>query len=224
MTSEHTFHPFDTDMGKLRGGVLRIAALVERLLVRAVKASLMQDQARAAQVIADDAAVHDLHAEIDAQAALTIARQQPTAGDLQEIVAVFHLIDDLERIGQESRRIARRVEQGEQAAQGSEAVELEAIAQEVADALRRSVDAFIHHDSAMAAAQRSRAEALEQRAQAMLVRLQAAMLEPAATLKGILAMNFVVQSISRSVSHTRHIAEYLERAFEGRPRRETGTI
>lgn len=220
MTSEHTFHPFDTDMGKLRGGVLRIAALVERLLVRAVKAALMQDQARAAQVIADDAAVQDLHAEIDAQAALTIARQQPAAGDLQEIVAVFHLIDDLERIGQESRRIARRVEQGEQVAQGSEAVELEAIAQEVADVLRKSVDAFIHHDSALAATQRVRAEALEQRAQAMLVRLQAAMLEPAVALQGILAMNFVVQSISRSVSHTRHIAQYLERAFEGRPRRE----
>lgn len=222
MTSEHTFHPFDTDMGKLRGGVLRIAAIVERLFVRAVKAALMQDQARAAQVVTDDAAVHDLHAEIDAQAALTIARQQPTAGDLQEIVAVFHLIDDLERIGQESRRIARRVQQGEQITHGSEAAELESITQEVADVLRRSIDAFIHHDSAIAATERARAEALEERTQAMLVRLQAAMVEQAAALQATLAMNFVVQSITRSVSHTRHIAEYLERAFEGRPRREAG--
>ncbi|MEN9313842.1 MAG: phosphate uptake regulator, PhoU [Pseudomonadota bacterium] len=219
MTSEHTFHPFDTDMGRLRGGVLRIAAIVERLLVRAVKAALMQDQERAARVIADEAVVHELHAEIDGQAALTIARQQPAAGDLQEIVAVFHLIDDLERIGQESRRIARRVQQGEQFEKLPEPAELEAIATETADLLRRAVDAFVHHDSPAAASVREASESLEQRAQDLLSRIQTAMQEEGARVQPLLAMNFVVQSVSRSVSHTQHIAEYLERAFAGRPRR-----
>lgn len=222
MTSEHTFHPFDTDMGKLRGDVLRIAAIAERLLVRAVKAALMQDQTRAAQVIADEAIVHDMHAAIDAQAALTIARQQPTAGDLQEIVAVFHLIDDLERIAQESRRIARRVQQGEHFERLSDPDELESITSETADLLRRAVDAFLHHDSSAAASVREAAESIEQRTRGLLSRIQSAMLLDAPAVPHLLAMNFVVQSVTRSVSHTWHIAGYLERAFAGRPRRSTG--
>jgi len=136
---EHTFHPFDTDMGRLRGGVLRMAALVERQLVRAVKAGILQAQAQAAQVLAGDPAVHELHTEIDAQAGLTIARQQPAAIDLREIVSVFHIIDDLERIGQEARRIARRVQQSEASERLPGSARAEALADAVAQALRKGV-------------------------------------------------------------------------------------
>ena len=224
MSSEHTFHPFDTDMGRLRGGVMRMAALVERLLVRAVKAALMQDKERASQVIVDDVTVRGLHTEVDDMAALTIARLQPAASDLQEIVAVFHLIDDLERIALESRRIARRVQQGEHIHRLPESIELESITSKTADLVRRSIDAFVHHDGTAAAAVREESESQEQRAQLVLSRLQLAMSEHAASVPDLLSMNFVAQSVARAVSHTRHIAQYLERVFSGRPRRETGTV
>lgn len=210
---EHTFHPFDTDMGRLRGGVLRMAALVERQLVRAVKAGILQSQAQAAQILAGDPAVHELHTGIDAQAGLTIARRQPAAIDLREIVAVFHIIDDLERIGQEARRIARRVQQSDASERLPGSARAEALADAVAQALRKVVDAFVNRDGLAASEQRRRAEALEIELAELAEAQQADMAESAEDLPRALSLNFILQSLGRSASHVQHFAGYVEQTF-----------
>lgn len=225
MPSEHTLHSFDTEIGKMRAAVLRMAALVERQLVRAVKAAVLRSPERAAQIVADGTTVDQLHVETDQHCSLTIARQQPIAVDLREIVAVIHMIDELERIGQEALRVARRIQQPDTAAATQPGTDdADAMAEAAAELLRQAIDAFMRHDAAAAQATVDAADALEAKIQAGFAVLQQRMATVASEVAGALSMVFVMNSVARSVAHTRHIAQYVQRAFDGLPPRDRESV
>src|SRR5499425_3945899 len=64
---------------------------------------------KASSMMAVDLTTDQLQREIEEKAVLTIARRQPMAVDLREIVAALRLANDLERIGDLAKNIAKRV-------------------------------------------------------------------------------------------------------------------
>ena len=109
MASEHTAKAFDSDLQELTRLVAEMGGLAERMIVDSVDALVRRDVALGQRVVAADAEIDHLQRTIEERAVLTIARRQPMAVDLREIVGAMRVCNDLERIGDHATNIAETV-------------------------------------------------------------------------------------------------------------------
>jgi phosphate transport system protein len=106
--TDHTAKAFDVDLQDLARLVSEMGGMAEKQGGDAVDALNKQDEALAMRVIAADTKVDALQREIEERAVLTIAKRQPMANDLREIVGALRVANDLERIGDLAKNIAKR--------------------------------------------------------------------------------------------------------------------
>ena len=109
MGSEHTAKAFDTDLQELTRLVAEMGGIAERMIVDSVDALIRRDVALGQRVVATDAELDALQKRIEERAVLTIARRQPMAVDLREIVGAMRVATDLERIGDLAKNMGKRV-------------------------------------------------------------------------------------------------------------------
>jgi phosphate transport system protein len=109
MASEHTAKAFDSDLQELTRLVAEMGGLVERMITESVDALIRRDVALGKRVVAADIEIDNLQRVIEERAVLTIARRQPMAIDLREIVSAMRVATDLERIGDLAKNMGKRV-------------------------------------------------------------------------------------------------------------------
>src|SRR5262245_52798685 len=109
MMNEHTAKAFDVDLQDLSRMVAEMGGLAEKQIADSVDALAMRDSGRAERVIAADLAIDNLQREIEERSVLTIARRQPMAVDLREVVSALRIANDLERVGDLAKNIGKRV-------------------------------------------------------------------------------------------------------------------
>src|ERR1700684_1439668 len=109
MASEHTAKAFDSDLQELTRLVAEMGGLAERMIVDAVDALIRRDVALGRRVVETDVEIDNLQRVIEARAGLTLARRQPMAVDLREIVGAMRVATDLERIGGLAKNMGKRV-------------------------------------------------------------------------------------------------------------------
>ncbi|HTE97220.1 MAG TPA: PhoU domain-containing protein, partial [Bradyrhizobium sp.] len=109
MGSEHTAKAFDSDLQELTRLVAEMGGLAERMIVESVDALIRRDIVLSKRVVAADAEIDSLQHVIEERAVLTIARRQPMAIDLREIVGAMRVATDLERIGDLAKNMGKRV-------------------------------------------------------------------------------------------------------------------
>ena len=105
---EHTAKAFDADLKEISGKIGVMARLIEQQIASASEILESGDTALAKQVIAADNQVDALQREIEEKAVITIARRQPVAVDLREVVGALRISNDLERIGDLAENVAKR--------------------------------------------------------------------------------------------------------------------
>ena len=153
LTGEHTSKQFDVELEAVRARVLQMGGLVEKQFQLAIDALISGDIELMDRVIANDYRVNALEVEIDETCNSIIARRQPAAGDLRTIMMMIKTITDLERIGDEAKKIARMAKQLTQTSRLSlpRYNEIKHASRLVLDMLRKSLDAFAHLDIASVA-------------------------------------------------------------------------
>ena len=110
--SDHTNKQFDAEMEAIRSGVLSMGGIVEQQLMRAIEALEKEDDARRTDAVGEDeAAINQLQMSIDQQCAQIIAKRQPAAVDLRMVLTVSKIVNDLERIGDEVKKIVYKAAQ-----------------------------------------------------------------------------------------------------------------
>jgi len=215
MVQDHTLKKFDADIDSLRSLVTMMGGLVERQFVRAVDAVRLRDLGIVAQVLADEQRVNQLHVESDLRCHQTIARQQPIAIDLREIIAIIHTNNDLERIGDEAKKIALKSREFQSVEPPIAIDRIERMAGLVCDMLRAAIDAFVRHDIGVAAVLAERDAEVDALRDELIAELIAEMVRQPAAVSPALALIFVVQSIERVGDHAKNIAEYVVNIVEG---------
>jgi phosphate transport system protein len=213
--TDHTFRQFDTDIDAMRSAVSMMGGLVERQFIRAVDAVRYADLRLVTQVLEDERVVNQLHLESDLRCNQMIARRQPIAVDLREIIAVIHTINDLERVGDEAKKIALKAKNF---VEGKLPVPFEPIARMadiVVEMLRGAIDAFVRQDSGAAARLTSRDHEVDALRDRMVSELIGRMTDDPATVSDALALVFVVQSIERVGDHAKNVAEYVVHVVSG---------
>src|SRR5271165_7058668 len=98
LMTEHTIKAFDQELSELSGKIDEMSRLAEKQVKDATEALDKRDAALAALVVAADTHVDALQREIEQKAVAIIARRQPVAVDLREIVGAIRIANDLERI------------------------------------------------------------------------------------------------------------------------------
>lgn len=215
MPTEHTHKAFDTDIDTLRSSVTTMGGLVERQFVRAIDAVRYGDLRRVMDVLTDEETVNRMHVETDLRCNQVIARRQPIAVDLRETIAVIHSINDLERIGDEAKKIALKAKDFNGRPLPIDLDKIQRMADLVVAMLGAAIDAFVRHDTAVSASLAERDRAVDQLRDGLIEELIATMAADSRCVSDALALVFIVQSIERVGDHAKNIAEYVVQIVEG---------
>jgi phosphate transport system protein len=144
---QHISKQYDHELLDIRSRVLTLGGVVEEQIRAAVKALADRDVDLARRVIDDDSKVNSLEVSIDDECTQILALRQPTARDLRLVVGVIKTITDLERIGDEAKRIARTaIDLASHAPKRNQLTEIEQLAKHVQSLLRDALDAFARMD------------------------------------------------------------------------------
>ena len=147
MASEHTAKAFDSDLQELTRLVAEMGGLAERMIADSVDSLVRRDVALSKRVVAADAEIDRLQHTIEERAVLTIARRQPMAVDLREIVSAMRVAIDLERIGDLAKNIGKRVTAVESEFQPLKLIRgLEHMTDLVQSQVKSVLDAYASHD------------------------------------------------------------------------------
>src|SRR5665213_1347974 len=107
--SEHIVSSFDEELNGLSQKIAEMGGLAEQSVADSVAALVSRDVEKAQRVIASDQRIDKLQQELEESAILMIAKRQPMARDLREIMAAIHIANDLERVGDLAKNTAKRV-------------------------------------------------------------------------------------------------------------------
>jgi phosphate transport system protein len=217
MMSEHTARAFDVDLQELARKVAEMGGLAEKEIGDAVDALAKRDTALAQRVMAVDLSTDQLQREIEEKAILTIARRQPMAVDLREIVAALRLANDLERIGDLAKNIAKRVV----ALNGDFPPQrlirgVEHISDLVLEQLKDVLDAYAQRDLAKALAVWKGDDKVDAMYTSVFRELLTYMMEDPRNITFCTHLLFCAKNIERMGDHATNIAETVYYMVEGR--------
>nr|AGS52560.1 phosphate transport system regulatory protein PhoU [uncultured bacterium contig00023] len=140
---------FSEELNQLRHNILAMSTRVEENLGKALAALRTSDAELAKQVSADDAEVDALQRKIEDDAATVIATQQPVARDLRELVSIFKITGNIERVGDHavhlSKAAKKLAKRGDSPFRAQK--HLEKMAETGQGMLRAAVSAFMAQDS-----------------------------------------------------------------------------
>jgi phosphate transport system protein len=108
MLSQHTVRSYDEELKFLAQKIAEMGGHAERMVDQSVKALVRGDTELARRVIEDDRFLDDTQRELDEKAITIIAKRQPMASDLREIIGAIRISGDLERVGDMGKNIAKR--------------------------------------------------------------------------------------------------------------------
>src|SRR5437870_10931842 len=111
MTHDHTSKQFDAEMEAIRSGGMAMGELVETQLARAIEALGARGVDLIDQVATDEQAINQMQVNMDQQCSQIIAKRQPAAIDLRMVLTVVKIVNDLERSGDEIKKIAYKAQQ-----------------------------------------------------------------------------------------------------------------
>ena len=217
MASQHISKQFDNELENIRERVLAMGGLVEQQLINALKALTDSDMQYAETVIRNEPQVNALEISIDEDCTKILARRQPTARDLRLIMAVIKTITDLERIGDESEKIAKMIIEL-LAKQGPKSyyVGINAMGILVRKMVHGALDAFARMDTRSAINVASEEPKSDEMYVAMLRQLITYMMEDSRHITGAIDAVWTARSLERIADHARNICEYVIYFVEGK--------
>jgi phosphate transport system protein len=216
--TDHTIKAFDTDLEALARMVAEMGGLAEKQIGDAVESLVKRDSDLAQRVIALDPAIDALQREIEEKVIITLTRRQPVAVDLRDIVGALRVSNDLERIGDYAKNIAKRVlALGTPPHQGRALHGVEHMATLVLAQLRRVLDSYARRDIAEALAVWKADEEVDAVDNSLFRELLTYMMEDPRNITFCTHLLFCAKNIERMGDHATNIAETVYYVVEGRP-------
>ncbi len=213
----HTSKEYEQQLEQAHALVLQLGARVERQAVDAIECLASGSAMLIDQVLRHEALINTLELSIDELASQIIARRQPAANDLRLLTAVLKVTTDLERIGDEAKKIAlqaRKARSGGGPRQPRQ-VEVRRMAQIALGMLRRALDAFERLDLQGTVEVVRRDADVNDAFRAILRQLITYMIEDPRSISASLDLLLVAKALERIGDHAKNIAEHVIYAVKG---------
>src|SRR6478736_2916257 len=216
--TDHTMKAFDSDLQDLARMVAEMGGYAEKQIADSVNALARRDSALAQRVTAADANIDALQREIEEKAILTIARRQPMAVDLRDIVGALRVANDLERIGDLAKNIAKRVGALDDDIELTKVLRgVEHMADLVLSQIKDVLDAYTRRDVEKALAVWRGDEEVDAVNNSLFRELLTYMMEDPRNISLCIHLLFCAKNIERMGDHATNIAETVYYIVEGRP-------
>jgi phosphate transport system protein len=216
--SEHTMKAFDAELHELTRQITEMGELVVNQIGDAVSALANHDLELARRIIAADANVDRLQREIEEKAVLTIARRQPMAVDLREVVGSLRVATGLERVGDYAKNISKRViKAGARIGPAAAVSGLQHMTDLVVTALSQVLEAYAERDVAKALAVWNGDETIDAANKALFAELLTDMMADPSTVPSGIHLLFCAKNIERMGDHATNIAETVYYIVQGVP-------
>jgi phosphate transport system protein len=204
----HTVASFDADLKELGAMAADMGARAGRALAEATRALTERNVQLAQQVIASDRGLDLLQHEIEAKAVTTLARRQPMAVDLREVVSTMRIAGDLERVGDLAKNVAKRVIAiGDQPAPVNLATGLGTLSERVGQQLSAVLRAYADRDDAAALAVWRADGAIDGLFTSLFRELLTYMMEDPRSIGFCTHLLFCAKNLERVGDHATNIAE-----------------
>jgi len=143
---------FDRQLAEVQEDMLVMAGMVETAIERGMEALRTRNVELARRIIADDLNINRRRYDAEDKCLELIATQQPLASDLRTIVSVLHITVDLERMGDHAEGIAKIAIMLADEPPLKPYIDIPRMAELTTKMLMDSLEAFKHHDTALARA------------------------------------------------------------------------
>ena len=209
MPDKHLSSQFDADLTLLSTRLLAMGGLVESQIAYAMQALDTFELDFVELVLEGERRLNTMEIELDEEICNVIARRQPAARDLRLLMAASKCVTNLERAGDEARKIAKRIRRiaPQVSAQDVNIAEIKISGAMAASVLRRALDAFARMDTAAAEQIILDDEAIDNEFRAFVRKLVTSMTENPRTITTALDYLSIAKAIERIGDHATNIAE-----------------
>ena len=216
--SQHLSSQFDEELGRLRTHVLQMGGMVETQVSSAIEAYSSGEVASVKSIVEADRKINDLEKAIDDDCAHVIAKRQPTASDLRLVLGISKIVTDLERAGDEAKKIAKGVRRIYEAGHlpSQYGIGIRHLAEAALNLGRQSLDAFARLDVPLAQEVIKADSDVDTEFKSIIRQLITHMMEDPRTLTTSIEIISIARAIERIGDHAKNVAEQVVFIVEGR--------
>ena len=212
---EHTVKAFDEDITRLRGLIAEMGGLAEVAIAEALDSLIRGDEELGDSVVARDKKIDALETEVDKLAVRIIALRAPMADDLREVIAALKIAGVIERIGDYSKNIAKRVGMIEGRDRFEPLTLLPAMGELASEMVHDVLTAYAARDPGLAREVISTDAKVDAFYNSIFRNLVSHMVENPATISSAAQLLFVARNLERIGDHATNVAEMVHFAATG---------
>ncbi|WP_126172302.1 phosphate signaling complex protein PhoU [Altericroceibacterium xinjiangense] len=210
----HTLKAFDDELEELRASICEMGGLAETAIRDSMEALVRHDTDLAADVVARDARIDALEADVERRAIEIMALRAPLADDLRDVVAALKISGVVERIGDYAKNIARRVDSVEDSRIEAFSL-LPEMARIASEMVANALDAFAARDGQKAVQVCERDQAVDDFYNSIFRALLTFMMENPHNITPATHLLFIAKHLERIGDHATNVAEMVYFADTG---------
>jgi phosphate transport system protein len=215
---EHTSKQFDADMEAIRTAVLNMGGLVEQQLLRAINALKSDEGESGREVLADEGRINTMQVNIDRLCTQIISKRQPAAVDLRLVMTFGKTINDLERIGDEAKKIATKAQQIRTGGRitAAQLHELTWVSETARQMVQKALDALARLDLRASAEVLREDEKIDTEFASIVRQMVSYAMEDPRTISTCIEIVLIAKGIERIGDHAKNICEYVVHVVKGK--------
>ncbi len=221
--ARHISEQYDLELSQIKELLMEMGGMVEQQVDHACTALVNHDEALAEQVRDLESRLNQFEVELDDHCVSIIAKRQPTAGDLRNVVSVMKAITDLERIGDEADRIAKMAQRmTDEAPAQDQYADFRNLHANVSKMLHRSLDAFARQDVENALRVIESDEEIDNAYNSLVRKCTQEMRDKTEGIENSVNMMWAARALERIGDHCKNIGEYVIYQVKGLDVRHSG--
>jgi phosphate transport system protein len=213
--TEHTVRSFGEELDLLADEVARMGGLAEYMVSASLDAVARRDAGLARSVMEQDPRLDQMQRDIERQAIRLIALRQPLAQDLRDTIAALKVSNNLERIGDLAKNIAKRTLMLTEFEPIALSRSLERMGRNVTSLLKEVLDAYASADAEAARRVWLQDEEIDERYNALFRELLTYMMEDPRKISVGTNLLFMAKNLERIGDHATNIAEVVHYRVTG---------
>ena len=215
--TDHTVTAYDDELRGITRHVTEMGGYAESIVTQAVAALLKGDKAQADSIIAQDVILDTLHHELEEDVVRIIARRQPMATDLRDVIGALRMASDIERIGDMGKNIAKRAKEiGDITFPKKVLHGLDHLTSLAMEQVKDVLDAYVQKDVVKARDVLDRDDEVDQVYTSLFRELLTYMMEDPRNITFCTHLLFCAKNIERIGDHSTNIAETIEFMVTGK--------
>ena len=222
-SSSHISQRYDDELAAVKSQLFEMGGIVEKQVNDAIKALLEVDSELATRVVDEDERINDMEVNIDEDCGLILARRQPAAKDLRLVLTIIKSTTDLERIGDEARKMAKQaITLAEEGKAPRGYVEIRHIGENVSNMLSQALDCFVRQDIELALKVAQDDKTVDLEYASAIREMMTYMMEDPRSISRVMSIMWSLRALERIGDHARNIAEHVIYLVKGDDVRHVG--